>query len=86
MMSREIELRARITMAAACTHFAKDNNADAVSLVNFFLQDVLESGKEMNDALESLTRAGIYVTLLAAQPNQIETLERITQELAFSEL
>lgn len=85
-MDADVELRAQSTIAGACAHLAKDNHADAVSLVNMYLNDQVSGGMPFTMALESLARAGIIVSMLAAEPDVEETFARITTQLAMSEI
>jgi ferritin len=81
----DLELKAQKTIAAACVHIANQNNADAVRLVNWFLQETTDDGMDAQLAMESLTRAGIAISLMAAEPNPVEVFDRIIGELAMSE-
>lgn len=81
----DLELRAQRTIAAACVHLANENNADAVRLVNWFLQETTEDGMDAQLAMECLTRAGIVVSMMAAEPNQVEVFDQIIGELAMRE-
>jgi len=84
-MNLTLERRAQITVAGACAHIAQENNADAAKLVNMFVTDVMEeNGIKFDEALEMLARAGIAISMMAAEPDVEETFRRIT--LTLSEL
>jgi len=82
-MNLVLEHRAQMTIAGACAHIAQENNADAAKLVNLFVSDVMEeNGVKFDEALEMLARAGIAVSMMAAEPNVEETFRRITLALS----
>ncbi|CAB4194573.1 hypothetical protein UFOVP1264_28 [uncultured Caudovirales phage] len=85
-MQLDIENKAQVTIAGVCAHLAKDNHADAVSLVNMFLNDQMSDGLTFPQAIETLARAGIIIAMLAAEPDVEGTFERITTRLALSEI
>lgn len=84
-MDEKAELRAQSTVAGACAHLAKDNHADAVNIINLYLNDQKDNGMSFPMALESLARAGIIISMLAAEPDVEETFKRITTQLALIE-
>jgi len=66
-MDAHVMYEADLTIAAACSHIAQDNNSDATKIVNIYLEERKAEGLDFKDALEGLARAGIKVSLMAAK-------------------
>jgi hypothetical protein len=77
----ELEKSAEKVVAGSCALIAKENNADAAKLVQFFLDDARRDGIDLKTTMEALARAGIVVALLAAEPDSEETFDRVIQRL-----
>ena len=84
-MISEIERRAQLTIAGACSHLSQENHSDAVSVVNLFLNDYVNEEFSLKEALEVLARAGIIVSMRAAQPEPREVFDQIIWDLVASE-
>lgn len=81
MIATELEKTAERVIAGSCALIAKENNADAAKLVQFFLDDARRDGHNFKEAIEALARGGIVVALLAAEPDVEDTMNRVIHRL-----